>query len=228
MSTPHDRSQQPNDDLNDPNRIVDAEQDPTTTKIERLETEANEETRFAQAEARFAHWEHEVGAERIREGDIQVGNALIHDAAGRMDDAAHVMEYADKEIVEAERLREEKRHALSRDLRKWDDQRLITLKDAVRSVRTYVMEMSDLDIRKIVRSSDFTEDEVTRKRETIIEYGQTIEITLNEFNTVRRDPFALIKELMTFTTFVYELAHYLPSLMEKLSEFGRLLLQFRF
>lgn len=228
MSTPHDRSQQQNDDLNDPKRIVDAEQDPTTTKIERLETEANEETRFAQAEARFAHWEQVVGSDRIREGDIQAGNALIHDAAVRMDDAAHVMEYADKEIVEAERLREDKRHELSRDLRKWDDQRLITLKDAVRSVRTYVEEMSDLDIRKIVRASDFTEDEVTRKRETIIEYGQTIEITLNEFNTVRRDPFALIKDLMTFTTFVYELAHYLPSLMEKLSEFGKLLLQFRF
>lgn len=228
MTTSNDRSQQQNDDLNDPNRIVEAEQDPTTTKIERLESEANEETRFAQAEARFAHWEHEVGAERIREGDTQEGNELIHDAAGRMDDAADVMEHAEEELLVAERLREDKRHELSRDLRKWDDQRLITLRDAVHSVRVHVEEMSDLDVRKIVRASAFSEDEVTRKREAIIEYGQTIEITLNEFNTVRRDPFALIKDLMAFTTFVYELAHYLPSLMEKLSEFGRILLQFRF
>lgn len=228
MSASNDSSQQPYNDDPDQNRVVDADQDPTSAKIERLEHDAREETKLAQAEARFADLERRVGRDLMRDGREEEGVALIHDAAGHFNKAADVLNHVDEEIVAADRLRDEKRHALSRDLRKWDDQRLITLRDVVHSVRAHVELMSDLDIRKIVRASEFSEEEIARKRETIVECGQTIEITLNEFSTVRRDPYALIKDLMTFTTIVYELAHYLPSLMEKLSEFGRLLLQFRF
>ncbi|MDE3228597.1 MAG: hypothetical protein KGO05_01850 [Chloroflexota bacterium] len=88
--------------------------------------------------------------------------------------------------------------------------------------------MSDHDMRKIVRASDLSEDDVARNRTRIIEYGQSIEITLNSVTEVRRDPLSLVQALGAFTTLAFELARYLPSLMQKLEEFGRLLAQFHF
>lgn len=217
-----------NDDPRPDDHTVEADEDPKVVEIERIESAAEEETRFAQAEARFAHWEEKVGEDRIHEGANREGKALIHDAASRMDDAADVMAHVDRQEHDAERLRNEKRQELSHELREWTGQSLVTLADAVRGVRTHVEQMSDHDMRKIVRASNLSEDDVARNRTRIIEYGQSIEITLNSVTEVRRDPLSLVQALGAFTTLAFELARYLPSLMQKLEEFGRLLAQFHF
>lgn len=218
--------QRPNDNLD--RYAVEADDDPKVVGIARNESEASAETEFAEAEADFARHEFEVSTDLSQEGRTGDAQALRHNATLHMKDASSVMGQAHVHEHEAERLRNEKRQELSRELREWTGQSLITLGDAVRGVRAHVEQMSEHDVRKIVRASDLTEEDVTRKREIIIEYAQTIEITLNSAPEVRRDPLALVKALGAFTTLAFELARYLPSLMQKLEEFGRLLSQFHF
>lgn len=212
----------------DQNRVVDADVDPRTAKIERIENESATEAEFAEAEAEFARRQYDMGGDLIKDGKVQDGNSLRHNASLHMRDAATIMAHADQHEKEAERLREDKRHELSRELREWSDQSLITLRDAVSSVRTYVEQMTDFDVRKVLRASDLSEDDIAHRRDVIIDYGQIIEVTLNSVTQARHDPYTLVKYLVTFTTLTLELARYLPPLMEKMNEFGRLLLQFHF
>lgn len=223
MATQDDNQHPGNDD-----NIVDADEDPKIAEIARLESDVVEEIGLGQSEGNFAYWERRVGIDRMQQGNDEAGKALLHDASEHFQDAADVMKHVDDELRQVQRLRAERQHELSRELREWTGQSLVSLGDAVRSVRTQVERMTEHDISKIVRLSKFSEEEVARKREAIIDYSQTIEITLNSVTEVRRDPLALVKALGAFTTLAFELAHYLPALMEKLEEFGRLLAQFHF
>lgn len=228
MGMQQNKSHQPSDDDMDQMRVVDADADPKANQIERMENESAAEIAFAEAAAEFARHEYDVGGDLIKEGKAQDGAELRRDATRRMNDAAAIMAQADEHEKHAEKIREVKRRELSRELRDWSDQSLLTLRDAVSEVRAYVEQMTDLDIRKVLRASDLSDDDIAQKRDIIIEYGQTIEISLNSVEQARHDPYTLVRHLVTFTTIALELARYLPPLMEKMNEFGRLLLQFHF
>lgn len=226
MSSPHTKSQhngaQPQD------TIVEADPDPNAARAAQLDSEDSEDAEFAQAEADFARKERLHARHLVEEGKVAEGEQYAHDAIDRMRDANTIMAHVQRGDAEVDRLRDAKHHELSLAVREMPDQSLMTLRDAVSAVRAYAENLTEGDVRKLSRVALLSEDVIEQKRQIILTTGVNIEITLNSVEQVRRDPYSLVRELVTFTTVAMELASHLPKLLDLINEFGRVLLQFRF
>ena len=224
MSMPHSKSHASDD--SEQQRIVDADPNPDTERAAQLDSEDEEDAEFGKAEAEFAVKERIHGKHLIHEGKVQEGLAYVHDAKDRLQDANRIYDRVTIGDAEVDQMLSAKRQELALVVRGMSDQNLFTLRDAVSGVRSYVEDLGVFDLRKLSLASQLDESLVIQKRLTVIATGQNIEITLNSPDVARRDPVALVRDLITFTTVAMELATHLPQLMSLMNEFGKLLLQF--
>lgn len=210
-----------------PQDVVDADPDPTAVRIAQLEAEADEDAGFARAEAGFAAQEHQHAQELRKEGKIQEAVVYDDDARGRMEDASQVMEQANKETAEAERLREKEKEKLSLVLREMPNQGLATLRTAVSEVRLSVQNLSQADRLRVGLAAHLDEQRMEELREIVIIKGYAIEQALASGEHARKDAHHVIQDLVTFVAAVMTIADHLPPLLELVNRFGQLLLQFR-
>ena len=226
MTTTHSKSQ--HDDDQDEVTVVEAAPDPDLARAAQLESQDSENAEFAEAEAKFAQKERIHAQHLMAEGNIADGARYAHDAVAHMHDAQSVMDHVDTDDATVEQLRDKKQRELSLSVREMSAQNLMTLRDAVSAVREYVENMSELDIRKLSHAAQLSDVVVEQKRQIILNTGTNIEITLNSVEQAHHEPYALVKDLVTFTTIAMELATHLPKLLELLKAFGQILLQFHF
>lgn len=227
MASQH--SMPPTDDSDD--RIVEAAPDPQMEQIADLTKRSANDAAFAELEVAFAEQQREYSDMLAAEGRKDDADLYAHDALEHLKDAKRVMGQAREEESEAERLRRQRQERLSTDLRTMPDQQLITLRDAVQSVRIAVEELSPRDIqvmRRLALASNppIDQEQIDNWRTTVITAAIRIEVTLENPEGARRNAFQLVRDLSTFAAVAVDLAKLAPQLMGLLERFGHLILQF--
>jgi hypothetical protein len=213
-------------DDNNADRVVDADPDPITVRAAQLIRKAAANAAFARAKARFADKELLHAQFLSDEGQGEEADVFTNEAIKLMEESDRIMDQALEEDEEVKQLLDGRRREVSQALTEMPNQSLLTLRDAVSSVREFVENLSDLEIHTLSHASHQSEAMVKHQRDVVVTTGQHIEITLISIEQVRRNPNALAKQLMTFITIALEFANYLPKLHEMVSQLGRLLLQF--
>lgn len=227
MATQPNRS--PNDNNDD--RIVEAAPDPQVMRIADLTERSANDAAFAELEANFAEEQHDYADLLAAEGRKEEADSYAHDAIAHLRDAKRVMAQAGQEKTEAEHLRRQRQERLSTDLRTMPDQQLVTLRDAVQSVRIAVEELSPRDMqvmRRLALASNppIDQDRIEDWRATVITTAIRIEVTLETPERARHNAFQLVRDLSTFAAVAVDLAKLAPQLMGLLEQFGHLILQF--
>lgn len=205
---------------------MDADPDPVTERAAHLLRRAAAHAAFARAARRLAETELAYGQALDDEGQEGDGETVTDDAIMLMEEADVYMAQALAEDKEVKHLLESRRNEVSQALMQMPDLSLLTLRDAVNSVRVYFENMSDAEVLVLSQATHQTESVVKHQRDVVVTTGQHIEITLISNQQVRRDPGGLAKQLMTFITIALGFANYLPKLLELMNDLGRLLRQF--
>jgi hypothetical protein len=212
-------------------RIVEAAPDPQVERIADLTERSANDAAFAELEAAFAEQQREYADQLAEEGRKDDADAYAHDAIEHLKDAKRVMGQAREEESEAERLRRQRQQRLSTDLQTMPDQQLITLRDAVQSVRIAVEELSPRDLQvmrrlALVGNPAIEPEQIEGWRTTVINTAIRIEGTLENPASARHNAFQLVRDLSVFATVALDLAKLAPQLMGMIEQFGHLILQF--
>ena len=216
----------PNDAPPPDDNIVDADPDPIAERAAHLMHRAAEEAAFAREQSRFAQKTLDYSTDLDEEGQTDESEEYMREGTALMAAANQHMDRALEEDAEVKRLLEGKRHDMSRALSIMPDQNLYTLHDAVSAVREYVGSLSDLQIYDLGHAAHQSPAAVKAQCDVVVATGHHIEITLVSIEQVRRDPYSLAKQLVTFITIAMEFAKYLPKLHELMGTLWQVLASF--
>ncbi len=213
--------------------IVEAVPESNAQEINDLSTDSAHRFGFAMREAKFAQHVFRYAEDMHKRGRMADADRFTHDAEDLMDDAEENLEQAEEEEERAQRLRQQQQHQLSMALQAMHDTQLMTLRDAVQSVRRAVEDLTPTEVqrmRRIARSSEepVADSQIEVWRETVVTTAIRIEVSLENPDTARHSAVHLVRDLSLFAAAAVELAKLAPQLMDVLRQFGQMILQFHF